>query len=97
MECTCLNGTMVGGCEGLIGHPVLINCPCDRIPGFQVIIRWPMRGHGGYCILDLWVEALSELEDSYFGVRVPSFCNKVSEFIYVIIQGLGLLVISCGL
>ena len=95
--CTCLNGTAVGRCEGLIGRPVLINRPCGRIPGFHVIVRWPTRGHGGYCILDLWVEASSELEDSYFGVRVPSFCNEVSEFIYVIIQSLGLLVVSCRL
>ena len=103
--CNCLDGSWsslnwsrsrcsVSQFKGFIGSMVLVDIFCNLIPAFRRSIGGASKSHGGYSVLDLGVEPLSELDYGRFQVCIPCFCYQLYQLIQIIVYGPGLSVDS---
>ena len=84
----------VGQFERFVGSVILVNIFCHFIPIFWRGIRRTSIGHCSDGVLDLWVQSFLEFYYSGFGVCIPRFHYQLYEFIQVVINRLGLLLIT---
>ena len=88
--------SLVGRSECFIGGSVLVNGPGCSVPVCRNHVGRTSRRHGCYSILDLSVESSTEFHHYSLWIGVARFCDKVLEFIEVLINGATLLEIGCG-
>ena len=87
-------GCSVGRFEHFISSTILVNIFCCFIPIFRRGIGRTSVGHCSNGVLDLRVQTFLEFYHHGFGVCIPRFRYQIYELVQVVVNRLGLLVVT---